>query len=129
MSWFTLSWTPLRTESSAVGSFYCVATETTERVLAERALQTNYHTLFEKMTDGFALCELIRDQAGEVVDWLYIDLNPALKRQTGLRRDAVVGRTFREAFPGVDLNPWLRNNRQAVDEQRPVAFEDRWAGR
>lgn len=39
MSWFTFSWAPVRDESSAVAGFYCVATETTDRVLVEATLR------------------------------------------------------------------------------------------
>lgn len=35
LSWFTFSWTPLRDETGVVAGFFCTATETTGRVLAE----------------------------------------------------------------------------------------------
>jgi PAS domain-containing protein len=37
-SWFTFSWTPLRDEAGAVAGFLCMAVETTEKVLAQQAL-------------------------------------------------------------------------------------------
>jgi len=36
-SWFTFSWTPLRDEQGQVAGFFCVATETTDAVLAREA--------------------------------------------------------------------------------------------
>jgi len=45
MSWFTCSWTPLRDETGMVKGFYCFATETTARVLAQRALQDSEERL------------------------------------------------------------------------------------
>ncbi len=39
ISWFICSWTPLRDEVGAVTGFYCSATETTDQILAQRALQ------------------------------------------------------------------------------------------
>lgn len=47
MSWFTFSWTPLRAEAGSVVGFYCAATETTERVLAESALKMTETALRE----------------------------------------------------------------------------------
>ncbi len=41
ISWFTFSWTPLRDHSGTIAGFYCLATETTERALAEHALREN----------------------------------------------------------------------------------------
>jgi len=36
LRWFTFSWTPLRDDAGDIAGFYCVATETTEQVLARR---------------------------------------------------------------------------------------------
>jgi PAS domain S-box-containing protein len=35
VSWFTFAWTPVRNETATVCGFYCTATETTEKILAE----------------------------------------------------------------------------------------------
>jgi signal transduction histidine kinase len=54
MSWFTFSWTPLRDESGTIAGFYCVAMETTERVLAEAALREDEarHTFLLRLGDA-----------------------------------------------------------------------------
>jgi PAS domain S-box-containing protein len=39
--WFTATWTPVRDDAGCVGGFVGVATETTDRVLAERAQRTS----------------------------------------------------------------------------------------
>jgi PAS domain-containing protein len=51
MSWFTFSWTPLRDDRGEVAGFYCAATETTERVLAEQALQESEER-FRRLVEG-----------------------------------------------------------------------------
>ena len=33
-------------------------------------------TLFDKMLEGFAICEVIRDEAGRVVDYRIVEANP-----------------------------------------------------
>ena len=45
VSWLTFSWTPLRDDAGNVGGFYCAATETTDRILAERALRKSEQRL------------------------------------------------------------------------------------
>ena len=40
--------------------------------------EAKYRTLFETMTEGFGICELIRDEAGRAIDWRFLELNPAL---------------------------------------------------
>lgn|GEM_PF-2517860 len=39
VSWFTVSWTPLRDDDGAVGGVYCTAMETTERMMAQQAME------------------------------------------------------------------------------------------
>ncbi len=56
MSWFTFSWTPVCDETGTVVGFYCSATETTERVLAEATLRESEAALREnKQRLEFAL--------------------------------------------------------------------------
>ena len=45
VSWFTFSWTPLRNDAGDVEGFYCATTETTDRILAERALHESEQRL------------------------------------------------------------------------------------
>ncbi|MEN6475476.1 MAG: PAS domain S-box protein [Syntrophaceae bacterium] len=76
---------------------------------AELALEKSrerYHTLFNAMTEGFALHEIILDEAGEPCDYRFVDLNKAFERLTGLERDTLVGRTVSEVFPH-DKKLWI----------------------
>ncbi|MCC7519874.1 MAG: PAS domain S-box protein [Verrucomicrobiae bacterium] len=64
--------------------------------------ETKYRELFERMLNGFALHELVRDARGEPWDFRYLEVNPSFERLTGLSREQVIGRTIREAVPGVE---------------------------
>jgi signal transduction histidine kinase/CheY-like chemotaxis protein len=54
------------------------------------------------MHEGFALCEMIYDQAGNPVDFRYLDVNPAFALLTGLPVEQVKGRTVKEAIPDIE---------------------------
>ncbi|GHF53711.1 PAS domain S-box-containing protein [Deinococcus metalli] len=106
-----------------------------ERVRTEAALQRSeeqYRTLFDTMTEGFALCGVIRDAAGHMVDLRYLALNRGLEQQTGLDRRAVEGRRFSEVVPRTDLDRWLPIYAAVVNSGEPKTFEeyvvllDRW---
>lgn len=61
--------------------------------------------LFEHMLSGVAYCEMIVDEEG-LPDWVYLDVNPAFNRLTGL--SDVVGKRVTEAIPGIrESNPEL----------------------
>jgi PAS domain S-box-containing protein len=54
MSWFTFSWTPLRDDAGRVAGFFCVATETTDQVLARQVYQQSElrHAYLLKLSDA-----------------------------------------------------------------------------
>jgi len=54
------------------------------------------------MDEGFALCEMIYDEAGPPVDFRYLAVNPAFARLTGLPVERVVGRAVSELIPGIE---------------------------
>ncbi len=69
---------------------------------ARKALQDSegrYYSLFENMLDGFAYCKMIYDDNGNPVDFVYLDVNSAFKRLTGLEN--VVDKSVTEAIPGI----------------------------
>lgn len=58
--------------------------------LAEQSL--HYRTLFETMSEGFAVCDAIRNEGGRLVDYTVTEINPALQRMLGVGPEAVGAR-------------------------------------
>jgi signal transduction histidine kinase len=60
------------------------------------------------MLDGFAFCKMIFDEQNNPVDFIYLEINDAFERLTGLKREAVVGKRVTEVIPGTEkTNPEL----------------------
>ena len=96
---------------------------------AEQALRESerrYRSLFESMTEGFALHEIVCDEAGAPRDYRFIDVNPAFERLTGLRRADVVGRTIRDIMPAIEPE-WIETYGRVALAGEPVRFERRAA--
>ena len=55
--------------------------------------------IFENMLEGFAYCKMIFDRDNHPVDWIYLDVNDAFDRLTGLEN--TVGKKVTEAIPGI----------------------------
>mgnify|MGYP001766297466 CR=1 FL=1 len=88
-----------------------------------RASETRFRALFNGMTEGFALHEVICDARGEPCDYRFLDVNPSFERLTGSKREDVVGKTVRQLLPGE--NPvWINNYGQVALTGRPMHFED-----
>lgn len=91
----------VRDEVSGRVEVYGVSTDITARRSAENALQESresYASLFHSMLEGFAYCrmEYVGDRP---VDWVYLGVNPAFERLTGLH--SAVGRRVSELIPGI----------------------------
>ncbi|MGQ3051365.1 MAG: ATP-binding protein [Roseateles sp.] len=109
--------------------------ELIERGRTEEALRSSearWRGLFERMNEGFFVAEAIRDDAGEMVDFWFLQANPAFEKLTGVATSAAIGRTVREVIPGVP-QAIIDTYARALADQAPQEFEvhvpalgDRW---
>jgi diguanylate cyclase (GGDEF)-like protein/PAS domain S-box-containing protein len=73
---------------------------------AMRESENRYHSLFENMLDGFAYCKMLYDEGDRPVDFVYLEVNAAFKKLTGM--EDVLGKKATEVFPEIRaLNPEL----------------------
>ncbi len=88
-----------------------VLRDISERQKTEDALRRNeekYRSLFEHMLNGFAYCKMILDDEGKPIDFVYLEVNDAFEKLTGLKKEAVIGKKVTEAIPGIEnANPEL----------------------
>ena len=74
-------------------------TERQKTQVALRQSEERYRTLFQFMTEGFALHEIICDEQGEPCDYRFLDINPAFEKLTGLKREDVIDKTLTRCCP------------------------------
>jgi PAS domain S-box-containing protein len=92
-------------------------------ITAEREAQHNYEQLFREMLDGFALHEILLDDAGKPVDYRYLAVNPAFERMTGLKSDDLVGKTVLEVMPDTEQY-WIETYGAVALTGQPVKFQN-----
>jgi two-component system sensor histidine kinase/response regulator len=79
--------------------------EALSREEAIRRSEARFRFLFGNMLEGFAYSRMVFED-DQPVDFVYLDVNPAFERLTGLRN--VVGRPVSEVLPGIrETNPAL----------------------
>jgi PAS domain S-box-containing protein len=103
-----------------------VLEDITDRADAGRALamsEQRFRSLFEEMTSGFALHEIICDEQGLPVDYRFLEVNPAFERLTGLCSDDLVGRTVLEVMPQTEPQ-WIERYGHVALTGEPVEFEE-----
>ncbi len=94
----------------------------TVRIAAEES-EKRYRSLFENMLEGFAHCEMLFDDRGRPIDFVYLDVNHAFAKLTGLQN--VVGKRFTDVIPGgQDSRPQLIERcGRVVLTGKPESFE------
>jgi PAS domain S-box-containing protein/putative nucleotidyltransferase with HDIG domain len=75
-------------------------------VEALRESERQYRLLFGHLLNGYAHCRMILDEHGRPIDFVYLSVNAAFERLTGLKD--VVGKPVSETIPGLrESNPEL----------------------
>ncbi|MEJ2038970.1 MAG: PAS domain S-box protein, partial [Desulfosarcinaceae bacterium] len=84
---------------------------------------SRYQLLFQSMSEGFALHQIILDSEGKPCDYLFQNVNPAFERLTGLKQEDVVGKTVREVIPTIEPY-WIETYGKVALEGTPVHIEN-----
>ncbi|MBC7218225.1 MAG: PAS domain S-box protein, partial [Candidatus Caldatribacterium sp.] len=61
-----------------------------------------YRLLLENLPDGFAYHELLVDADGKPIDYVFLEVNSAFERLTGLARKDIIGKRVTQVLPGIE---------------------------
>jgi PAS domain S-box-containing protein len=87
-----------------------------------RESEERYRGLFNSMSEGFALAEVVYDESGVARDFRFLEVNPAFGRITGVEAQTAPGRTALELVPDLESH-WIEIFAQVVETGQPVWFE------
>ena len=97
------------------------------RIYSEEALhesEEKFHSLFNSISEGFELSEIILDDKGIQVDFKFVEVNPAFENLSGLSHEKLIGKTMKEINPDIE-SFWIETFGRVALTGHPVLFERR----
>ncbi len=88
-----------------------------------RDTERDYQRLFNEMTSGFAVHEIMIDEAGKPFDYRFIVVNKAFEEMTGLRNEDIKGKTVKEVLPKTE-NYWIETYGKVAITGETLTFEN-----
>ena len=87
--------------------------------------ERRYRALFENMTAGFVLFEVLQDDKGAPVDLIIVAANKGFEITTGLNAQDVAGKRLRHVLPGIenDAADWIGIYGKVALTGEPIQFE------
>ncbi|MBN2803912.1 MAG: PAS domain S-box protein [Deltaproteobacteria bacterium] len=125
----------LRTPDGTPTQIFGMISDITQRVKSEIAVKEShlkleqseekYRKLFENMPDAFAMHRLIVDDSGKPVDYIFLEVNSAFEKLTGLKKDDIIGKKVTEAIPGIenDNADWINQYFKVAQNSNSIHFE------
>jgi hypothetical protein len=105
------SLTPFGSHARAAATHYLVLTIRHPAAplageVGEPVGERRFRGLFEALTSGFALHEIVLDAAGKACDYRFLEANPAFEAITSLDRSRIIGRCASAVVPQLDRR-WI----------------------
>ncbi len=115
---------PIGEEGKVSSVLIIVSKDITEWKKNEEALRESeekYRSLFENMPNGFAFHEIVTDEKGKPVDYVFLDVNSSFEEMTGLKKKEIIGKKVTEVLKGIehDTVDWIgRYGDVALNDKR-----------
>ena len=87
--------------------YFGVCYDITERKRNEAAINERdvwLQELYHGMREGFYMAQAIRDSAGRMEDFRFLEVNPIFSSLTGVPLEQVLGKTLRESLPQLEAD-------------------------
>ena len=119
---------PIRHEGSVIGAVVTFLDISERKWVGDalKASEAKYRALFTEMLNGFAYHKIIVDEHGVPSDYVFLEINEAFEKLTGLKKKDVIGKSVTEVIPGIreaDFD-WIGTYGKVALSGEGVRFEE-----
>ncbi|MBT4320653.1 GAF domain-containing protein, partial [Candidatus Bathyarchaeota archaeon] len=105
-----------------------IVTDVTEQTIAKQMLEASesrFRGLFENLIVGYGHQQMVYDEQGKPVDYIFLAGNEAFEQFTGLVLDDIIGKRVTEVLPGIENDPanWIGIYGKIASEGGSTFFE------
>jgi len=82
-------------------------------------------SVFRNMSEGFAYHRILLNDKGKPLDYIFLEVNEAFERLTGLSAKNIIGKRVTEVLPRIKDDPsdWIDRYGKVALSQKPIHFE------
>jgi len=121
----SINTSPVKNESGSIEGIVASIEDITKRKEYELALvesEKRYRSLFTSMQEGFGLHEIVCDEDGKAIDYIFLEVNPSFERLTGLKAGEILNRRAKEVLPNLE-DFWMEQYGSIAFSQKYAEFE------
>lgn len=85
-------------------------------------VQKSNTDFINSLDEGFELLEIIYDEQANAKEFIFLEVNPAYERQTGLKSVNIIGKTLREVAPTTEQR-WYDHAIQAINTHKILSYQ------
>lgn len=117
------TWLSLSVKCVAESSFMLSVSDVSASARSEDALresESRLRSVFDSIDEGYCICEIIVNDAGEAIDYRFLEVNPKFEEFTGLAAPA--GRTAKQLVPDLEA-VWVKTYARVALSGETLRFE------
>ena len=104
----------------------CSAEDITEKWFSQQELQKSeeqFRLLITQMEQGLAVHEIVCNDEGKVIDYIFLRINKSFEKLTGLKSEDIIGKRATEVLPNLE-NYWLEVYGKVALTGVPYVYEN-----
>jgi len=124
--WYTMRIMPYRTMDNVIEGAVITFVDITEMKKTQESLwetEKLFKGLFENALSAVAIHEIVLDEYGKPVDYIFLQANPAFEKHTGLRVADVLGKRVTQVYPGIEKSDQIEIYGKVALSGEPASFE------